>query len=66
MMTMTTRIDNLTHDSEGVVGPDGFLRPLKIILGIERRSRVVVYALEQFLLTLGAMEPWNGVFSLDS
>ena len=66
MMSMTTRIDNFTHASEGVVGPDGFSRPLKIIMGIERRSRVVVYAFERFLLTLGAMELWSGVLSLAS
>ena len=66
MMSMTSRIGDFTHDFEGVVGPDGFSRPLNVILGIEMRSRVVVYALEHVLLILGAMKPWNGAFLLDS
>ena len=66
MMNMTSRIDSCTHDSKAVVGSDSFLRPLKIILGIGRKSRVVVHALEHVLLILGGMEPWNGAFSLDS
>ena len=66
MMNVTSRIDSCTHDSEAVVGPDGFLRQLKIILGIERRSTVVVYALERVLLILGGMEPSNGAFPWDS
>ena len=66
MMSMTSRIGDFTHDSEVVVGPDGFSRPLSIMLGIESRSRVVIYALEHVLLILGAMKPWNGAFLLDS
>ena len=66
MISVMSRVGNIMHEFEVVVGPDGFLCPLKTILGIEMRLRVVVYAVEHVLLILGALQPWNGALSLDS